>query len=45
MTQCELWTDNNDMGQHSYDRPKYSYQLEPDLSMVEDRPVQYGYDE
>ena len=45
MTQCELWTDNNDMGQHEYDRPKYSYQPEPDLGMVADRPVQYGYDE
>lgn len=45
MTQCELWTDNNDMGQHEYDRPKYSDQPEPDLSMVADRPVQYGYDE
>ena len=45
MTQCELWTDNNDMGQHEYDRPKYSYQPQPDLSMVAERPVQYGYDE
>ena len=45
MTQCELWTDNNDMGQHEYARSKYSYQPEPDLSMVADRSVQYGYDE
>jgi len=41
MTQCELWTDNNDMGQYEYDRPRYSYQPQPDLSMVAERPVQY----
>lgn len=48
MTQCELWTDNNDMGRMDdkivdYGKELYKYGLEAeDVLMVAEEPVKYG---
>ena len=42
MTQCELWTDNNDMEQPEYGKVNYAYQPERDVRMVAGKTVQYG---
>ena len=34
MTQCELWTDNNDMENHTENSKVYAYSPKPELSMV-----------
>ena len=44
MTQCELWTDNNDMSENvvNFHKPvTYSYEAQPTLKVAED-PVPYG---
>ena len=42
MTQCELWTDNNDMELSQKSSKAYTYSLEPELSKVAEEPVPYG---
>ena len=42
MTQCELWTDNNDMELLQKSSKVYTYSLEPELSKVAEEPVPYG---
>ena len=42
MTQCELWTDNNDMELSQKSSKAYTYSLEPELSKVAEEPVFYG---
>lgn len=42
MTQCELWTDNNDMELSQEFSKVYTYSLEPELSKVAEDPVSYG---
>lgn len=42
MTQCELWTDNNDMELSPKSLNVYSYSLRPELSKVAEEPVPYG---
>ena len=42
MTQCELWTDNNDMELSQKSSKVYTYSLKPELSKVAEEPVPYG---
>lgn len=42
MTQCELWTDNNDMELSQKSSNVYTYSLKPELSKVAEAPVPYG---
>ena len=42
MTQCELWTDNNDMELLPKSSNEYTYSLRPELSKVAEEPVFYG---
>ena len=42
MTQCELWTDNNDMELSQKSSKAYTYSLEPELSKVAEESVPYG---
>ena len=42
MTQCELWTDNNDMELSQESSNVYTYSLKPKLSKVAEEPVPYG---
>ena len=42
MTQCELWTDNNDMELSPKSSNVYTYSLSPELSKVAEEPVSYG---
>ena len=42
MTQCELWTDNNDMELSQKASNVYTYSLKPELSKVAEEPVPYG---
>ena len=42
MTQCELWTDNNDMELPQKSSNVYTYSLKPELSKVAEEPVPYG---
>lgn len=42
MTQCELWTDNNDMELSQKSSKAYTYSLEPEMSKVAEEPVPYG---
>lgn len=42
MTQCELWTDNNDMELSQKSSKVYTYSLEPELSKVAEEQVPYG---
>ena len=42
MTQCELWTDNNDMESSQKSSNVYAYSLKPELSKVAEEPVSYG---
>ncbi len=42
MTQCELWTDNNDMELSQKSSSVYTYSLKPELSKVAEEPVPYG---
>lgn len=42
MTQCELWTDNNDMELSQKSSKAYTYSLESELSKVAEEPVPYG---
>ena len=42
MTQCELWTDNNDMENYAENSKVYTYSLKPELSMVAEDTVPYG---
>ena len=42
MTQCELWTDNNDMELLPKSSNEYTYSLRPELSKVAEEPVSYG---
>ena len=42
MTQCELWTDNNDMELSQKSSKAYTYSLEPELSKVAEEQVPYG---
>ena len=42
MTQCELWTDNNDMELSQKSSNAYAYSLKPELSKVAEEPMPYG---
>ena len=42
MTQCELWTDNNDMELSQKSSNVYTYSLKPELSKVAEEPVPYS---
>ena len=42
MTQCELWTDNNDMENYAENSKVYTNSLKPELSMVAEDTVPYG---
>ena len=42
MTQCELWTDNNDMESDKSNGNTYVYLSTPDLSMVAEEKIPYG---
>ena len=42
MTQCELWTDNNDMESSQKYSNVYTYSLKPELSKVAEESVFYG---
>ena len=42
MTQCELWTDNNDMELSQKSSKMYTYSMKPELSKVAENPVPYG---
>lgn len=42
MTQCELWTDNNDMELSQKSSNVYTYSLKPELRKVAEAPVPYG---
>lgn len=42
MEQCELWTDNTDMGEQDNQTINYSFSSEQDLSMVAEKPLSYG---
>ena len=42
MTQCELWTDNNDMELAQKRTDIYRYSQKPDLGKVAEESVPYG---
>ena len=42
MTQCELWTDNNDMELSQEFSKVYTYSFGSELSKVAEEPVPYG---
>ena len=42
MTQCELWTDNNDMELAQKRTDLYRYSQKPDLGKVAEESVPYG---
>lgn len=42
MTQCELWTDNADIGEMEHKGIQYSFPSEAHLSMVAEAPMSYG---
>ena len=42
MTQCELWTDNNDMEQSTKASNVYTYSFRSELSKVAEQSVPYG---
>lgn len=45
MTQCELWTDNNDMSGNVInleEHREYMYESQATYSMVAEKPVIYG---
>lgn len=44
MTQCELWTDNEDMEERDFEIVKYPYPSEGMLGMVAEEPIPYGED-
>ena len=45
MTQCELWTDNADMGQNEHKDANYSFESEQNLKMVAEESALHGKQE
>ena len=42
MTQCELWTDNNDMENYAENSKVYTYSPKTELGMVAEDTAPYG---